>query len=107
MDEQHERRRSMDREIAGLKELLTQRFDGTDERLDALTAQVKETNGRVRTEEAATADFRPRIRTLEREMAELRKPEAGDRRGIRVWDVSVFVATVGLTITVLKLLGKL
>lgn len=34
-----------------LAALMTQRFDQMDERVDALTTQVKETNGRLRTAE--------------------------------------------------------
>ncbi len=63
----------MDQEIASLKELIMQRFDGTDSRLDALTEQVTQTNGRLRTAEASIADSRPRINTLERDMGDIRR----------------------------------
>lgn len=70
----------MDAEIASLKELIMekfegvhQRFNGTDERLDALTEQVTQTNGRLRTAESAIAESRPRINTLEREMGDVRR----------------------------------
>ena len=96
----------MDKEFAGLKELMTQRFDSVDQRLDALTAQVRETNGRVRIEETATADFRPRLRTLETEVIALRVPEHGDRRGIRVWDVSLVLTALALGWALLKALGR-
>jgi len=95
----------------GLKELILQRFDGVDARLDALTAQVKETNGRLRQAETSIADFRPRVGALEREMGEVRDVAdshgAGENRGLRVWDVTVFVAGAGVLAAALKLLRLL
>lgn len=107
-----ERRRHMDPQIAGLKELLTQRFDGTDERLDALTAQVRETNGRLRSAETTIADMRPRLVTVEREIGDVRKsrraaPESGEHRRIRVWDVGMVALGVSVAIAFFRLIGKL
>lgn len=80
MSDQLERRRHVDAEIASLKALIMekfdgvhQRFDGTDMRLDSLTEQVTETNGRLRTAEKEIADTRPRVQTLEREMGDVRR----------------------------------
>ena len=56
-----ERRRNMDREISGLKELIALRFDGTDERLEQLTAQVRLTNGRVKQAEQDIAVLKDRL----------------------------------------------
>ncbi len=74
----------MDAEIASLKELIMEKFDGvhhrfngTDDRLDALTEQVTQTNGRLRTAEASIAESRPRIQTLEREMGDVRRVVQG------------------------------
>lgn len=132
-----------DVEIAGLKELMLQRFDGTDERLDFLTQQVMQTNGRLRTAEGSIADSRPRIQTLERDMRDVRRVVqefgeevktglqwmrdqiagmsrsvaekanavaagvTGENRGIRLWDVTVFVAGILATVGVLKFLGAI
>ncbi len=97
----------MDAEIASLKELITQRFDGLDRRVDALTVQVRETNGRLRIAESAISDFRPRVNTLEREMGEVRDQAIGENRAIKAWHIYYGVACIGLTVAVLKFFGKL
>jgi predicted nucleic acid-binding Zn-ribbon protein len=97
----------MDREIAGLKELITQRFDSVDERIDALTSQVRETNGRLRMAESAIADFRPRVRTLEREVGEVRADSSGENRAIKAWHVFYGLACIAMTVAVLKFFGRL
>lgn len=121
----------MDHQIAALKELITQRFDGIDARLVDLTEQVKETNGRVRMEEAATADFRPRVSALEREMGEekrfIRKSvdiltaaleearkqirdglaalSVGENRSLSMRDFYLVLAGIGGTVGVIKFFG--
>ena len=97
----------MDREIAILKELITQRFDDLDRRVDALTAQVRETNGRLRLAESAIANFQPRVGALEREMGEVREQSMGENRQIKAWHIYYGVACIGLTVAVLKFLGRL
>ena len=97
----------MDVEIALLRELITQRFDGLDHRVDALTEQVRETNGRVRDAEWAIADFTPRVKTLEREMGDVRDQTSGENRAIKAWHIYYGVACIGLTVAVLKFLGRL
>lgn len=51
----------MDHQIEGLRELLVQRFDGMDSRVDDLTAQVTLTNGRLRTAEKEIAILKDRL----------------------------------------------
>ena len=51
----------MDAEIVGLKELISVRFDGTDERLDSLTMQVMKTNGRLQEAERHIAVLQDRL----------------------------------------------
>lgn len=51
----------MEQQLAGLRELLVQRFDGMDNRVDELTAQVTLTNGRLRTAERDIAVLKDRL----------------------------------------------
>lgn len=88
-------------------ELLNRRFDSIDVRLDDLTEQVRETNGRLRTAEGHIANFHPRVRTLEREMSEVRKSPTGENRRIRVWDVGMVALGISAAMAFLKLIGKL
>lgn len=90
-----------------LKELLTQRFDALDARVDALTDQVRETNGKLRMAEAAIADFRPRVSTLEREMGSVRLEATGENRAIKAWHVLYGLACIGGTVGVLRFFGLL
>lgn len=61
MDPLTERRRSVDHQIEGIKNLITQRFDGMDSRVDELTTQVKLTNGRLQTAERNIAVLQDRV----------------------------------------------
>ena len=131
MDELKERRMSVDQQIVALKELMLQRFDSIDSRLDALTSEVKETNGRLRTEETLMADVRPRVVTLEREMGEvkgfIRKSVdhltaaleevrkqfreglaalgVGENRSLSMRDFYLVLGTIGGTIAVINFFG--
>lgn len=97
-------------------ELINRRFDGVDVRLDDLTEQVRETNGRVRKGESELAGLHPRVETLRHEMRDAKasieslkrpKEETGENRRIRAWDVGLVVTGVGVALAFLKLLGKL
>jgi predicted nucleic acid-binding Zn-ribbon protein len=97
-------------------ELLNRRFDAVDVRLDDLTDQVRETNGRVRKGEHELAGLHPRVETLRHEMRDAKvgieslkrvKEETGDNRRIRVWDVALVALGVSVALGLLKLLGKL
>ena len=97
----------MDSELELLRQLITQRFDALDRRVDALTVQVRETNGRLRIAEGAISDFRPRVGTLEREMGDVRDQAIGENRQIKAWHIYYGVACIGLTVAVLKFFGRL
>lgn len=106
-------------EYEALKELITQRFNATDARLDGLTVQVKETNGRLRGAETNIANMQPRLGALEREMGEVRESIQADRRDdrdaagsgeerpLRFWHVGAGIGIVIATIAVLKFFGRL
>ena len=87
-----------------IERLLTMRFDALDSRVDDLTVQVRETNGRLRAAEGAIADAKPRMVTLEREMGELRK---GENRRISIWDVWIVLGSIASTVGVMKFFGAL
>lgn len=113
-------------EFQALERLITQRFDGMDARVDRLTIQVTETNGRLRGAERDIANIQPRLGTVEREMGEVRErvddirdavredphrssasQDAGDNRIVRWYHAAIFTAGFGLALAVLKLIGKL
>lgn len=98
-------------QIAGLKELLTQRFDGTDMRLEALTDQGLEMGHRLRVAEDAISDFRPRVAHMEREVKDLRRDmrtdASGENKTIRAWHVAAVLAVIAVTVTVLEFFGML
>lgn len=97
-------------------ELLNRRFDNIDVRLDDLTEQVRQTNGRVRNGEQALASLQPRVTGLDREMRDVKsdvktlkqiKEEGGENRRIRAWDVWVVTGTIIALLGFLKMIGKL
>ncbi len=112
-------------EFQALERLITQRFDGMDARVDRLTIQVTETNGRLRGAERDIANIQPRLGTVEREMGEVRErvddirdavrddphraggQDFGENRIIRWYHAAIFAAGFGLALAVLKLIGKL
>jgi hypothetical protein len=107
-------RRELPMEV--IVDLINRRFDAVDVRLDGLTEQVRETNGRVRKSENDISGLQPRVQTLGHEMRDakvnisalqLRKEETGENRRIRAWDVGLVVTGVGVALAFLKLLGKL
>lgn len=93
----------MDAEIAGLRDLVTQRFNALDASVDRLTYQVAETNGRLRGAETHIAGCSPIVAALQ----ERAKEQTGALRGIRAWDVTLVMGAIGITLSVLKFVGKL
>lgn len=109
-------------ELQALRDLITQRFDHADDlrrqhsaeiarRLDDLTLQVRETNGRVRAHDAALARMDPEIDMLKREVKELLdRPEEDGESAYRErtrWIVWAAGGGAGVVMGLLKLLGKL
>lgn len=104
-------------------ELLNRRFDTieagidrVDGRIDVLAEQVREANGRTSKNESAISGIHPLVNGLRREMGEVKddikglkqpKDESGENRRIRAWDVGLLSIGIGVTITFLKLIGKL
>ena len=95
-----------------LKELIEQRFDNLDLRIDGLTEQVKETNGRVRSHESTLSNHAPRLSAAERDIKRMHTPEkaesnAGENRRLTKWDALLVLGAITSTIAVLRLLGML
>ncbi|MCR4375670.1 MAG: hypothetical protein NUW22_12555 [Acidobacteria bacterium] len=108
-------------EIAALRELLIQRFNQSDElhslrseevtrRLDDLTVQVRETNGRVRQHEATLNGHAPRLAAVERDVSDVKSEVKAGRRTLfsdLKTIVLVAIALVTSTVAVLGFFGKL
>jgi hypothetical protein len=110
-------------DLGGLKDLITQRFDGLDSRVEELARKVETTNGRVRLQEITAAVQRAQIETLQRETVELRKGrwrlddadeaerkaedgEAAFEKRMR-WAIYWAGGGGGLVLAAMRLLGKL
>lgn len=98
-------------DVDSLKELIEQRFDGLDLRIDSLTEQVKETNGRVRSHESKLSDHTPRLAAAERDIKRLHAPKSepndGENRRLTKWDALLVLGAIAATVGVMSFLGLL
>lgn len=99
-------------DVDALKELILQRFDGLDARIDGLTDQVKETNGRVRAHESTLSNYSPRLLAAERDIKRLHpagraEPDTGENRRLTKWDALLVLGAIVATVATLRLLGML
>lgn len=89
------------RQIAALREVVSDGFDGMNTRVDGLTDQVRIQNGRTTTLERVTDVVNQRLVNLEREMfSSLKRPLT---RG----DAAVFVAGGAALFTAIRWLPEL
>lgn len=95
-------------DVEALKELIEMRFDNVDRRLDGLTDQVAQTNGRVRNHEAQIPAINERLLAAERDIKHAREPKAdddGENRRLTKWDALLVLGSIAATVTVIKLIG--
>jgi hypothetical protein len=102
----------IDLRITGLEKRVDERFDDVAERVDGLTVQVRETNGRVREHERVLPGHGARILAAERDVKRLAdarqvKSDAGENRKLTKWDALLVMGAVGVTVATLKLIGLL
>lgn len=89
-----------------LRDMITARFDALDARIEDLTIQVKETNGRVRKGEMSEISHAARLDSIEVAVSELRRLQTGNWRLLRGRLVE-FVLVISGTVAVLQFLGLL
>ena len=101
----------IDQRFTAHEKRVDERFDDVAERVDGLTTQVKETNGRLRKAESTLADHGPRLDTARRDLDDLRRdaredaPQQGDSRGITQRDVTLVLSTLGIAWAAVKVVG--
>ena len=98
------------------------RFDAIDNRLDELTEQVRETNGKVRNHDVHIAGCRPIMAILQEQMRDYKTlypsimqeqsnpgahSQIGEGRTITKWDVGLVLGTSGILFAILKAMGML
>lgn len=88
-------------------------MDALGTRIDALTDQVRITNGRVLALERMAERESQKVLNLEREVFQKRsrgpavgRPVDGDAKPLTRWDLTVAVAVIGAVLAVLAFIGK-
>lgn len=101
----------IDQRLSAHEKRVDERFDDVAKRIDGLTVQVTETNGRVRSHESTLANHTPRLLAAERDVKDIKhearnntKPR-GDDRGITQRDVTLVLSTLGIAWAAVKVVG--
>jgi len=94
-------------DLEGLQHLMEQHFAGVNQRLDALTTEVKMTNGTVRKHDLWLTKTQGYIDALRVEIRRLSASGSGENRRLTVRDAVLVLGTVGATYLACQRLGLL